>query len=122
MKDDLEEKKNCTYIVRCADGTYYTGWTNNPVKRLADHNRGAGAKYTKPRRPVELVYLESFETPEQARSREAGLKRLSRKELLCNLAREILDKNGERRKKNFYWKNTGPSHDKGRLSFKSRPF
>lgn len=80
MKDDLEEKKNCTYIVRCADGTYYTGWTNNPVKRLADHNRGAGAKYTKPRRPVELVYLERFETKEQAMSREAGIKRLSRKE------------------------------------------
>lgn len=72
--------KNCTYIVKCADGTYYTGWTNNLQKRLADHNSGKGAKYTKPRRPVELVYQETFATKRQAMSREAGIKKLTREE------------------------------------------
>lgn len=72
--------ENYTYIVKCADGTYYTGWTNHIEKRIADHNSGKGAKYTKPRRPVELVYLESFPTRQQAMSREAKIKRLTRKE------------------------------------------
>ena len=57
---------NYTYIVKCKDGSYYTGWTNNLEKRLKDHNRGKGAKYTKPRLPVELVYYERFDTKEEA--------------------------------------------------------
>ena len=52
---------NYTYILKCKDGTFYTGWTNNLEKRLKDHNEGKGAKYTKARRPVELVYYEAFE-------------------------------------------------------------
>ena len=47
---------NYTYIVECADGTLYCGWTNDLDKRIADHNAGKGAKYTKPRLPVKLVY------------------------------------------------------------------
>ena len=71
---------NYTYIVKCKDGTLYTGWTNNLEKRIKDHNDGKGAKYTKARLPVELVYYETFETKEEAMSREYGIKQLSRKE------------------------------------------
>lgn len=71
---------NYTYIVRCSDGTLYTGWTNDLEKRIAAHNDGTGAKYTKPRRPVELVYHECFETKEEAMSREWHIKQLSRRE------------------------------------------
>ena len=71
---------NYTYIVRCSDGTFYTGWTNDLEKRIAAHNSGEGAKYTRCRRPVELVYYESFETKEEAMSREWHIKRLTRKQ------------------------------------------
>ena len=73
---------NYTYIVKCADGTFYTGWTNDLEKRIAAHNSGEGAKYTRCRRPVELVYYESFETKEEAMSREWHIKHLSRKRKL----------------------------------------
>lgn len=71
---------NYIYIVKCKDGTLYTGWTNNLEKRIKDHNDGKGAKYTKARLPVELVYYETFETKEEAMSREYAIKQLSRKE------------------------------------------
>lgn len=76
------EKVNYTYMVKCRDGTLYAGWTNNLEKRLTDHNAGKGAKYTKSRRPVELVYYESYETKEEAMRREYAIKRMSRKEKL----------------------------------------
>lgn len=69
---------NVTYILRCSDGTLYTGWTNDMEKRLKAHNQGLGAKYTRGRRPVELVYLEHFETKQEAMKREAAIKKLSR--------------------------------------------
>jgi len=69
---------NYTYIVKCSDGTLYTGWTNNLEKRIENHNRGTGAKYTKSRLPVKLVYYEEFETKEQAMSREWQIKRMPR--------------------------------------------
>jgi putative endonuclease len=71
---------NYTYILKCKDGTFYTGWTNNLEKRLKDHNEGKGAKYTKARRPVELVYYETFETKEETMSREYTIKQMSRSE------------------------------------------
>ena len=72
---------NYTYIVRCADGTLYTGWTNCLQKRLKAHNEGKnGAKYTKTKRPVTLVYYEGFLTKEEAMSREYHIKRMSRRE------------------------------------------
>ena len=71
---------NYTYIVKCKDGSLYTGWTNDLEKRIIAHNEGTGAKYTKSRRPVTLVYYETFETKEEAMSREYAIKRLSRKE------------------------------------------
>ena len=67
-----------TYIVECADGSYYCGWTNDLDKRLAAHNAGKGAKYTKPRLPVKLVYQEEFSTKEEAMSREWHIKQLTR--------------------------------------------
>ncbi len=73
---------NYTYIVRCSDGTLYTGWTNNLEKRIKDHNDGRGAKYTKPRRPVTLVYYEEFRTKEEAMRREWEIKHMSRKDKL----------------------------------------
>lgn len=83
---------NYTYIVRCSDGTYYTGWTNDLEKRLAAHNDGTGAKYIKPRRPVELVYHEVFETKEEAMSREWHIKQLTRREKEELIASATLDK------------------------------
>ena len=79
-KSMKEEIKNYTYMLLCADGTYYTGWTNQIRKRIRAHNSGKGAKYTKARLPVELVYYEAFDTKEEAMSREWHIKRLSRSE------------------------------------------
>ena len=72
--------KNFTYIVECSDHTLYTGWTNDLEKRIEAHNTGKGAKYTKTRRPVRLVYFETFATEEEAMSREYHIKRMSRQE------------------------------------------
>ena len=73
---------NYTYILKCNDGTLYTGWTNNLEKRVKDHNEGKGAKYTKARRPVSLVYYEEFESKEEAMKREYAIKQMSRSEKL----------------------------------------
>ena len=73
---------NYTYIVKCSDGSLYTGWTNNLEKRIKDHNAWRGAKYTKTRRPDVLVYKEEFPTKQEAMKREWEIKRLSRKEKL----------------------------------------
>ncbi len=72
--------KAYTYIVECSDGTLYTGWTNDLEKRMAAHNQGKGAKYTKPRLPVVLKYYESFETKQEAMRREYAIKQLKREE------------------------------------------
>lgn len=71
---------NYTYILKCRDDSLYTGWTNNLEKRLITHNEGKGAKYTKARRPVELVYYEEFQTRKEAMKREYAIKQMSRKE------------------------------------------
>lgn len=71
---------NYTYMVKCGDGTLYTGWTNHLEKRIAAHNEGKGAKYTRTRRPVELVYYEEFDTRKEAMQREWEIKRLSRRQ------------------------------------------
>ena len=74
------------YLLRCADGTLYAGCTTDPRRRLQQHNAGRGAKYTRARRPVSLVYVEQAEDHGQALRREAALKRLSRKEKLALIA------------------------------------
>ena len=70
------------YLLRCADGTLYTGFTNDLARRLAAHNAGKGAKYTRGRRPVELVYWESFSNKSSALRREYAIKQLSRRQKL----------------------------------------
>ena len=71
---------NYVYILRCADDTLYCGWTTNLEKRLAAHNSGHGAKYTRSRGPVSLAYVEEYEDRHDALSREWHIKRLSREE------------------------------------------
>ena len=74
---------NYTYMVECADGTLYTGWTNCLEKRLKAHNGGRnGAKYTKTKRPVSLVYYEGFIKKEEAMQREYQIKQLTRERKL----------------------------------------
>lgn len=67
-----------TYILRCADGTYYTGWTNDLTRRLSAHNAGTASKYTRVRRPVSLVYHEVFPSKREAMQREWAIKHLTR--------------------------------------------
>ena len=66
------------YIVECADGTYYTGWAIDPEKRVAVHNKGRGARYTRTRTPVRLVYVEELPDRTSAMKREIVIKRLKR--------------------------------------------
>lgn len=73
---------NYTYVVKCSDGSLYTGWTNHLKERIEAHNAGRGARYTRSRRPVKLVYYETFDTKEEAMSREWHIKQLSRAEKL----------------------------------------
>ena len=81
-------EQNFTYLVRCADGSLYCGWTNDLEKRVRAHNEGRGAKYTKSRRPVSLVYYEIFETKQEAMKREWQIKQLSRKEKLSLIQKD----------------------------------
>ncbi len=76
-KTDSDNNKNYVYIVECCDGSLYTGWTTDVDKRVEAHNSGKGAKYTRSRRPVELVYTEELPTKEDALSREAAIKKLT---------------------------------------------
>lgn len=78
MGAEPAEAHNYTYLLRCADGSLYCGWTNRLAARVAAHNAGQGAKYTKSRRPVELVYFEEFSTKREAMRREWEIKRLTR--------------------------------------------
>lgn len=81
---------NYTYILKCSDDTYYTGWTNDLHRRVQNHNAGKGAKYTKTRLPVELVYYEEFATKQEAMKREYAIKQLKKskkEELIFNWGR-----------------------------------
>ncbi|MEG2380888.1 MAG: GIY-YIG nuclease family protein [Oscillospiraceae bacterium] len=73
---------NYTYILKCGDGSLYCGYTNDLEKRLHTHNSGNGAKYTKGRLPVILVYSEEFKTKSEALKREIEIKKLTRAEKL----------------------------------------
>lgn len=73
---------NYVYILKCSDNTLYTGWTTDLEKRLKVHNSGKGAKYTRVRLPVEIVYFEEFEDKKDAMKREYAIKQLSRHEKL----------------------------------------
>ena len=73
-------KMDYVYLLRCADGSLYCGWTTDPEARLAAHNSGHGAKYTRSRLPVEMVYLEPCADRHEAMSREWHIKRMSHAE------------------------------------------
>ena len=79
------------YVVECDGGTYYTGYTTDVQRRVEEHNNGTGAKYTRGRTPVELVYTEQYDTRSAAMSREYEIKQLSRSE------KERLVQNGKER-------------------------
>lgn len=74
------EEKHYVYILRCADDTLYTGWTTDVKKRVVTNNSGKGAKYTRARLPVELVYTEEFDDKIEAQKREYAIKQLTRAE------------------------------------------
>ena len=76
----IEEKLNYVYMIECSDGTYYTGWTTHLKERVQSHNGGNGAKYTRSRRPVHLVYYEICTSRSEALKREYEVKHLSRTE------------------------------------------
>ena len=81
---------NWVYILRCGDGSLYTGWTNDLERRLSAHASGKGAKYTRSHLPVELVYSQAFPCPHEAMSRERQIKALSRREKLALISEKEL--------------------------------
>ncbi|MFV0527419.1 MAG: GIY-YIG nuclease family protein [Lachnospiraceae bacterium] len=74
---------NYVYVLRCKDDSLYTGWTNHLAKRLEDHNAGRGAKYTRGRGPVELLYFEGFASKEQAMKREYAIKQMPKSQKMA---------------------------------------
>jgi len=68
------------YILECSDGTFYTGWTTDPQRRVSQHNKGVGAKYTSIRRPVKLAYLEAQPDRTAAMKRELAIKKMKREQ------------------------------------------
>ncbi len=77
-----KENTNFVYMIQCADGTIYTGWTTDLDGRMIAHNSGTGAKYTRGRGPVSLLYSEAFESKGDALRREQQIKKLTRKKKL----------------------------------------
>ncbi len=79
------------YILECSDGTYYTGWTTDPERREKQHNAGIGARYTRARRPVRMVYVEEQPDRSSALKREFDIKRLEhvgKRKLVVSLRKE----------------------------------
>jgi putative endonuclease len=89
----MDEKTNYTYILQCSDGSFYTGWTTDLEARVATHNAGKGAKYTRSRLPVELAYYEAFATKQEAMSREWHLKQLTHEEKAALLTQNKIIQN-----------------------------
>lgn len=73
-------KQNVAYLLRCSDGTYYAGWTNDLAARVRTHQQGKGARYTRSRLPVTLCYWEAFATKSEAMRREYELKQLTHRQ------------------------------------------
>ena len=84
-------KNHCCYIVICRDNTLYCGYSNDVEKRVSNHNKGVGAKYTKTRLPVKLVYSECFDTKSEAMKKEYQIKQLTRQQKL-NLIKKYEDR------------------------------
>ena len=79
-KENQERKKHYAYMLRCSDGSIYSGYTTDLHRREKVHNRGKGAKYTRTRLPVKLVYFEEFDNKIDAMKREYAFKQLTHKE------------------------------------------
>ena len=79
---------NYVYLLRCRDGSLYCGWTTCLEARVAEHNSGKGAKYTRSRLPVELVWYETFEDRHEALSREWHIKRMKREQKLALIGKQ----------------------------------
>ena len=79
-KENQERKKHYAYMLRCSDGSIYSGYTTDPHRREKVHNSGKGAKYTRTRLPVKLVYFEEFDNKLDAMKREYAFKQLTHKE------------------------------------------
>lgn len=87
LKPKMTTKTYYTYIVRCSDNSLYTGYTTNLKRRLKEHNEGKkGAKYTRSRRPVVLVYFEKYKDRHDAMSREVLIKQLDHKQKTALIA------------------------------------
>lgn len=78
------------YILKCSDGTFYTGWTNDPEKRLKTHNAGLGARYTRTRLPVKLVYLEPQTDRSTAMKRERAIKKMTREGKMRLISEKVI--------------------------------
>ena len=78
FKKSIMDHKAYMYVVECRDDSYYTGYTTDVKKRIAVHNSGKGAKYTRARLPVKLIFAEGFDSKEEAMSAEALFKRKTR--------------------------------------------
>ncbi|WP_400244722.1 GIY-YIG nuclease family protein [Niallia sp. JL1B1071] len=85
----MESKKHYFYVLICKDGSYYAGYTNDLQKRLNTHNAGKGAKYTRGRLPVAIIYHEEFQTKQEAMQREYAFKQLGRKKKEQFLMKEV---------------------------------
>ncbi len=83
---DQQATYTYVYILRCSDGSLYTGWTTDLQRRVADHSAGRGGRYTRSRRPVQLVYSESHSTRSASMQREAAIKRWPRTRKLALIA------------------------------------
>lgn len=98
-----------TYILECNDHTLYIGYTNNLEKRVTDHNTSKrGARYTKPRRPVQLRYFEAYKTLSEALKREAALKKWTRGQKLALISQKRLRQPPKPKKSTAIDKNPGP--------------
>ncbi len=86
-----------TYMVLCSDNSLSTGYTDDLKRRMAAHNSGKGAKYTKPRLPVELVYWEKYSTKQAAMQREYAVKRFTRAQKLRLLSEEVQERIKQRK-------------------------
>lgn len=84
----MENDKHYFYVLECRDHTYYAGYTNNLEHRVKMHNEGKGAKYTRGRTPVELIYYETFDTKTEAMKAEYHFKQLTRKDKEKRMMRE----------------------------------
>jgi len=89
----MQEKAYYIYILKCRDDTLYTGTTNEIGRRVCAHNDGKGAKYTKGRLPVILVYSEALDSRSAALKREIAIKKLSRKKKISLIERKVLTSN-----------------------------